>query len=416
MGRTISINIYDDKQKTPGDFLLQRRVYKKDDMREYRYLCKQLDKLLYVRKGDGNRLRYHGLRSTASARQLCMVKMRIGKTAAAHRRFLREYLPQENKAGVIEKPRLFSTAGMEGDCAARYAETMAETHFKCIISPENPRVDLPALVKTLVKRMEQCTGFHFSWIAATHTDTNHPHAHLLINGTDRDKRPVRFDKVFITQTMREICRQICTELIGKRSREEIRASLLRSYQWNRYCAFDDALQELERPLAVPQESWQSEIYTDNDLLVKRLCHLADLRLARRKAGTAHGFLLEKNWVHTLRTIGRYNSFLTVRSSIVSDRSDEVALYTAETGEISGTITRLYTMNDEDAWNHAIVIENAGQRKAWYVPLYFKPDSKLVGTEITCAMRTNQKGLLVPRLTVKNWNGQKPYKLHQTHIQ
>jgi type IV secretory pathway VirD2 relaxase len=36
--------------------------------------------------------------------------------------------------------------------------------------------------------MEAITGYSFHWMAATHTDTEHPHAHLLINGTDKNGR------------------------------------------------------------------------------------------------------------------------------------------------------------------------------------------------------------------------------------
>jgi hypothetical protein len=42
--------------------------------------------------------------------------------------------------------------------------------------------------------MEKVTGYSFIWMAATHTD--HPHAHLLINGTDKTGKDIRFDKLF----------------------------------------------------------------------------------------------------------------------------------------------------------------------------------------------------------------------------
>ncbi|MDR1597267.1 MAG: hypothetical protein LBR99_06140, partial [Treponema sp.] len=77
--------------------------------------------------------------------------------------------------------------------------------------------------------------------------------------------------------------------------------------------------------------------------------------------------------------------------------------TREAGEVSGRITRLYRMNDEENWNHAILIENDKLRKAWYVPLYFEPEEKLLNADVVCALKTNQKGLLVPGIKVKRWN-------------
>jgi hypothetical protein len=72
-------------------------------------------------------------------------------------------------------------------------------------------------------------------MAAVHTDTGHPHAHLLINGKDKGGKEAHFDKLFITQTIREMTRQLCTELIGKRTPEEIQEAMLQSHKSCRYC-------------------------------------------------------------------------------------------------------------------------------------------------------------------------------------
>jgi type IV secretory pathway VirD2 relaxase len=142
---------------------------------------------------------------------------------------------------VTEKPELFNTETIGKDYLDQYSKAISGRHFKFIISPESPRVDIPALVKTLVKRMEAVTGYSFYWMAAVHSDTDHPHAHLLLNGTDKDGKKVDFDNLFITQTMREMNRQICTELIGKRTLEEIRAGILQSHKSYRYCHIDESI-------------------------------------------------------------------------------------------------------------------------------------------------------------------------------
>jgi hypothetical protein len=401
MGRTVRIDIYKDTLKTPRDLLWQKRVYKKDDMREYREFCRKLNKLLYVKKGHDKYFGSHGVRSALSPRQNCITKLRIGKDVYAHKRFIKEYLPQENKKEVIEKPELYNNGPVDDQALDRYYKAMTGKHFKFIISPESPKVDIPALVKTLVKRMEKIFGKSFVWIAVTHTDTDHPHAHLLINGTDKHGEDVHFDKLFITQTMREMARQICTEMIGKRSREEIKASILQSYQGNRYCSFDDVIREQEEPLE--DEIYGSRVQAFNDLVIKRLFHLTELGLAKKKGKAASTFLLEKDWIKKLRAIGRYNSFLKARLELRSTAAANMALYTKDTGEISGIVTRLYKMNDEDSWNHALVVENAALHKAWYIPLYYEPDETLSGAEINCNLKTSQKGLLVPHITVKKWH-------------
>jgi hypothetical protein len=401
MGRTVRMNIYSE---IPKDLLRQRRGYKKDDARDYRRLRRMLDTLFCAKKDREKYRGNHGPRSALSAEQRCVVKLRTGKDLKTHRQFIKTYLPQEDKQEVIEKPELYSDGTVDGGFLDRYSQTMTGKHFKFIISPENPRIDIQALVKTLVKRMEKITGYSFIWMAATHTDTGHPHAHLLINGTDKSGRDIQFDKLFITQTIREMSRRICTEMIGGRSREEIKASLLQSYNGSRYCAFDDGIREEEELFHDPLDIYGSQVQTFNDLLIRRLIRLSELGIARKKENAENTFLLEKDWIKKLRAIGRYNSYLTARSALRLTAAAHMDLYTQETGEISGVITKLYRMNDEDSWNHALLVENAALGKAWYIPLYYEPDETLSGAEITCQVKTNQRGLLVPHITVHKWGG------------
>jgi hypothetical protein len=259
------------------------------------------------------------------------------------------------------------------------------------------------MVKTLVKRMEKITGYSFYWMAAVHTDTDHPHAHLLLNGTDKYGKEVDFDNLFITQTIREMSRQICTEMIGKRSDEEIRAAILQSHKSYRYCPIDESIHLYEAPLPRKDDVYESQVRARDDIMQSRLAFLASLGLAKKEPAKKNLFYLEKDWQKKLKAMGRYNSFLKARADLSLSLPYQMKLYTKETGEASGRITKLYRMNDEENWNHAILIENDQLKKAWYVPLYFEPDEKLLNAEAVCGLKTNQKGLLVPHLSIKQWN-------------
>jgi hypothetical protein len=405
MARTVKLSVYGEAEKKPKDLLRQKGVYKKDDMREYRRLCRELSKLLFSGKAKDRHRGFHGFRSALSSQQQCIVKCRIGKETAAHQRFIKEYLPQENKSRVTEKPELFNTETVGNDYLEQYAQAITGRHFKFIISPESPRVDIPALVKTLVKRMEKITGYSFYWMAAVHADTDHPHAHLLLNGADRNGKTVDFDHIFITQPMREMNRQICTELIGRRSSEEIRASLSQSHKSYRYCHIDESIRLYETALKQKDEIYETQVTARDDLMQNRLAFLSSLGLAKKAEDKKKLFYLERDWQKKLKAAGRYNSFLKARSELSLSLPYQMELYTRETGEASGKITRLYRMNDEENWNHAILIENDKLKKAWYVPLYFEPDKKLLNAEVVCGLKANQKGLLVPNISVKQWNTQ-----------
>ena len=71
------------------------------------------------------------------------------------------------------------------------------------------------------------------------------------------------------------------------------------------------------------------------------------------------------------------------------------------GEISGIVTNVYNMNDEDVWNNAVVIENKKENKAWYIPTRIKLNEEDVGKFISVKAERNQKGKLRPLIKVQS---------------
>jgi hypothetical protein len=395
----------DMKGRKQKDLLWQKRVYKDPSgYKEMKRLYRMLDQLLQVpksRKAWDRQFNRFGM-GGSPAQQLCVVKARIGKTMEGHRKFLFEYLPQENKDQVKEKPLLFGNAADDQTgSAAEYQAHMTGKHFKFIISPENQRVDTEALVRTLVKRMEAATGHTFYWIAATHTDTAHKHAHLLINGKDRDGKDVYFDPSFIKGTIREMTREICTAMIGPRSQEEIRQSRENLHKALRYTSIDEDLKNFERPYEGQRPQFESRIDAQEDLHYKRLAFLAGLGLAEQDETNRRRFYLEKGWRNKLKAQGRYNSYLSARNDLMYTAPYNLEQYDKDTGPVEGQVTKIYKMNDEDRWNHAIVIENRELGRSWYVPLYFEPRNELFGKTITCETRNNERGQLRPIIRVIN---------------
>jgi hypothetical protein len=390
---------WDEKGKKRKDLLRQKRIYKDvSGYKEMKRLYRALDQLLRVpasrKKGDGQ----FGKRGAGGspAQQLCIVKARIGKTMEGHRKFLLHYLPQENKDRVTEKPRLFGNAGEE-DSAAEYRARMTDRHFKFIISPESQRVDVEALARTLVKRMEAAAGYRFYWIAAAHTDTAHKHAHLLINGVDRAGKEVYFDPAFIAGTMREMAREICTAMVGRRSPEEIRRYREGTYKALRYTDVDEDLKNFERPYEGENPRYESRIDAGEDGHYKRLVFLCEAGLAERDETDNRRFYLEKGWKNKLKAQGRYNSFLAARRELAYTAPYQLEQYDKDSGPVEGIVTKIYKMNDEDRWNNAIVIEDGKTGRAWYAPLYYEPRDELLGKTIRCQTRKNERGQLRPAI-------------------
>ena len=85
-----------------------------------------------------------------------------------------------------------------------YEKNKVAGHFKFIVSPENQNVNLKVLINDFIKRIEKLSGYELYWQACIHTDTEHPHGHIVINRKDKNGRRIYFPKQMIKNTMREI--------------------------------------------------------------------------------------------------------------------------------------------------------------------------------------------------------------------
>jgi hypothetical protein len=305
----------------------------------------------------------------ASNRQFCVAKMTYSKKMGSHKKFVSVYMPQHNKETVGEKPRLFGTPG--------YEQHMTGKHFKFIISPDSQQVDTEMLVTLLVKRMEAETGHTFHWQAAAHTDTAQKHAHLLINGADQSGADIRFARHFINNRVRELSQDICTSLAGERTAEQKAVYAERSIESKRYTKHDEGIASHAMPTLNPasKEQWPQTVWYRSETERRRLGELAKIGVARFAGEGAYE--LEKDWGDTLKTMGRYNTFLVEKQK---DRN--LHLWRPADGKITGSVKYVYRMNDEDVWNNAVVIANKQTGGNWYVPLFNPAGSNLVGKEIT----------------------------------
>jgi hypothetical protein len=394
MARRLKITLGKKSRKEP---LWQARVYKNDDMRDFFKICRMIEYLMSkpASKNSRKKIRRPMYASKPTA-QFCIVKTHVGYDKATHIKFIEEYLKQLNKKDVSEKPELFSDGTVTNEFIDSYRKNMTDRHFKIIISPENQNVDIQALVKTLVKRMEAVMGKSFYWMAAVHTDTGHNHGHLLINGIDKNGDEVYLPPAFIKETMREMARQICTELAGTRTREEIRAARERAHTAARFCDCDAKIEQLE--FSVTDGEFPSNAVTQDAELQRRLNFLCGLGLAQKTQSRIRYRLL-KNWKETLHAAGRHKAFLDAQKKISATEPYNLALHVQTTEAITGKVTKIYKINDEDSWDNGILIENAQLKKAWYVPMYHEPDEKLLNQTIRCKAAKAQAGRQKPIITV-----------------
>lgn len=92
--------------------------------------------------------------------------------------------------------------------------------FKLIVSPEfGERVDLTRLVRDLLRRMENDLGRSLEWVAVSHFNTEHPHAHVVLRGV-ADGQELRLDREYVKHSVRKHAEEACTEQLGFRTRTD----------------------------------------------------------------------------------------------------------------------------------------------------------------------------------------------------
>lgn len=225
MDKIKSIFNYEKKDITeidPGLYRWEKKPYVKDDVKVLNNL---LHKLLKKNRSDTCRFKdekhFFGSSLVKSNykkkenNQRVMFKMSYSNSMRQHNKYIKYYMPQMQKDNVIDKPELFGITDEE------YEKNKVAGHFKFIVSPENQNVNLKVLINDFIKRIEKLSGYELYWQACIHTDTEHPHGHIVINRKDKNGRKIFFPKQMIKNTMREILSESATKLEKPRSKTEI---------------------------------------------------------------------------------------------------------------------------------------------------------------------------------------------------
>jgi type IV secretory pathway VirD2 relaxase len=184
-----------------------------------------------------------------------------------------------------------------------------ENHqFRLIVSPEDAgELGLTDYVKRLMARVERDLRVKLEWAAVNHHDTEHPHAHVIVRGVDKDGREVRLDRAYISNGLRWRAQELATEELGPRPEHDIRRAHVKEITQERFTSLD---RELERRMAgglVEVRSGPHRARIDESTLLARLQHLERLHLAERTTLTQ--WTLADGWQKRLRELGERGDIL-----------------------------------------------------------------------------------------------------------
>ncbi|SFY31208.1 hypothetical protein SAMN04244548_03507 [Paracoccus pantotrophus] len=158
----------------------------------------------------------------------------------AHLAYLqREGVRRDDSGGLMFHAR--SDDADDPACAERCQDD--RHHFRFIVSPDDAvdMTDLRGFTRDLVSRMEQDLGTGLDWVAINHWNTSHPHVHLLVRGVRDNGENLVIARDYIKEGMRDRARDLVTLELGPRSEIDIRASLSRQLDAERWTALDRQL-------------------------------------------------------------------------------------------------------------------------------------------------------------------------------
>lgn len=154
------------------------------------------------------------------------------------------YLRRERVTRDGEKARLFGPDTEDADPKA-FAERCQNDrhHFRFIVSPEDApdMADLKGFARELVGQMEVDLGTRLDWVGVDHWNTQHPHVHIIVRGVGEDGQDLVISRDYIKEGMRARAQDLVTQELGLRSDLDIRRSLERQVEAERWTQLDRQL-------------------------------------------------------------------------------------------------------------------------------------------------------------------------------
>ena len=234
--------------------------------------------------------------------------MRAG--AAGARRHV-HYIEREGVEPDGSPGRIYG-ADDSGDPRRSLLEEQPQEHhqFRFIISPESTRgLDLESFVRRLVAEVERDIGAKLIWGAVNHHDTDQAHAHLVVRGIDRKGEEVRFERRYISESMRARAQHLLTEELGPRQAHELDRQALRERTQTRFTKLDRELSRLltagDAVLSV--KSLAALAASRREHLLARLATLSDLQLVAQPVPGSWRFAA--GWQESLRDLGERGDVL-----------------------------------------------------------------------------------------------------------
>jgi type IV secretory pathway VirD2 relaxase len=126
------------------------------------------------------------------------------------------YYLQHGKGEEGTDAPLYRRVGDAVDARAFAREALEDPHqFRFVVSVNDAhRINMQPFVQTLMKRVEADLQRPIEWVAATHMDTAHKHAHVVVRGRDARGKELYLFRQYLHYGLRARAREVATEFLG----------------------------------------------------------------------------------------------------------------------------------------------------------------------------------------------------------
>ncbi len=284
---------------------------------------------------SGNRSRFgRGQRASIQANRLltarsrgAVIKARVVRHAARAAPLATHlnYLRREGVTRDGEKAHLLGPGDDDADPKA-FAERCQDDrhHFRFIVSPDDATdmADLRSFARDFVTQMEKDLDTRLDWVAVDHWNTEHPHVHLIVRGVRDDGQDLVISRDYIKEGMRDRARDLITQELGPRTDLDIRRSLERQIEAERFTQLDRQLARDGRATGVidmaPGLNTRPDEY--HALKVGRLRKLETLGLAEQ-VGPGQ-WMIDDKAEATLRELGERGDIIKRMHRALTERGIE----------------------------------------------------------------------------------------------
>lgn len=232
------------------------------------------------------------------------------------------YLQRDGVTSDGEKGLLFGSNadGLDRNEFAARCENDRH-HFRFIVSPEDAPAmgDLKGFTRELMTRMEADLGTRLDWRAVEHWNTDNPHVHIIVRGVGEDGQNLVISRDYIGEGMRAQAREIVTRELGLRSDLDIRQSLERQVEAERWTEIDRDLSRTMQRDGLIDMAPEPGVRPDGDhaLRIGRLRKLERLGLAI-EIGPSQ-WTISADAQRALRELGEHDDIIKRIHKAMSDR-------------------------------------------------------------------------------------------------